>query len=74
VPGRLRLVDVADARQNPDRRHRRRSRHTDTTDAAVQLGNRGDAIVLVDHTGASIDHVAFKADKVRTGRTICFGR
>jgi hypothetical protein len=44
------------------------------TDGAVQLGNRGDALVLVDHTGTSIDQVAYKADKVRPGRTICFGR
>jgi hypothetical protein len=29
---------------------------------AVQLGNRGDALVLVDATGASIDQVAYKAD------------
>jgi hypothetical protein len=42
---------------------------------AVQLGNRGDALVLVDATGASIDQVACKADRrVRPGRTICFGR
>jgi endonuclease YncB( thermonuclease family) len=41
---------------------------------AVQLSNRGDALVLVDGGGTSIDHVAYKADKVRTGRTICFGR
>jgi hypothetical protein len=43
-------------------------------DQAVQLGNQGDAIVLVDQAGASIDQVAYKADRVRPGRTICFGR
>ncbi|WP_239377316.1 MULTISPECIES: lamin tail domain-containing protein [unclassified Frankia] len=41
---------------------------------AVQLGNRGDALLLVDRAGVSIDQVTYKADKVRTGRTICFGR
>src|SRR5262249_14736190 len=44
------------------------------TDGTLQLGNRGDALVLVNATGASIDQVAYKADKVSAGRTICFGR
>ena len=40
----------------------------------IILGNRGDGIVLVDPTGTSIDQVSYKADQVKTGRTICFGR
>lgn len=41
---------------------------------ALQLGNRGDTIILVDSTGASIDRVTYQAEAVHTGRTICFGR
>jgi hypothetical protein len=41
---------------------------------ALQLGNQGDTVVLVNPSGASIDQVTYKADKVRPGRTICFGR
>ena len=41
---------------------------------ALQLGNQGDTLVLVDPRGASIDQVTYKADRVRSGRTICFGR
>jgi hypothetical protein len=41
---------------------------------AVQLGNRGDAVVLIDATGASINQVAYKVEQIRPGRTICFGR
>jgi endonuclease YncB( thermonuclease family) len=43
-------------------------------DGALQLGNRGDALVLVDAGGDPIDQVVYKADRVRPGRTICFGR
>ena len=43
-------------------------------DGRLQLGNKGDTIILVDAQGASIDRVAYKADKVKSGRTICFGR
>jgi phosphatidylserine decarboxylase len=42
--------------------------------AAIQLGNRGDAIILLDRSATTIDQVAYKADTVRAGRTICFGR
>jgi endonuclease YncB( thermonuclease family) len=45
-----------------------------TASGAVQLGNQGDTIVLVDPSGGSIDQVTYKADRVRPGRTICFGR
>jgi endonuclease YncB( thermonuclease family) len=45
-----------------------------TASGALQLGNQGDAVVLVDPSGASIDQVTYKADRVRPGRTICFGR
>jgi endonuclease YncB( thermonuclease family) len=43
-------------------------------DGALQLGNRGDALVLVDGGGGPIDQVVYNADRVRPGRTICFGR
>jgi hypothetical protein len=45
-----------------------------TAQGALQLGNQGDTLVLVDPSGASIDQVTYKADRVRSGRTICFGR
>ncbi|MEV4178604.1 lamin tail domain-containing protein [Nonomuraea sp. NPDC049709] len=45
-----------------------------TLDGAVQLGNQGDTIVLVDPQGVSIDQVTYKADAVRAGRTIFFDR
>lgn len=41
---------------------------------SVQLGNKGDTITLVDPAGSTVDQVEYKADKVRTGRTIAFGR
>jgi endonuclease YncB( thermonuclease family) len=44
------------------------------TSGAVQLGNRGDSLTLVDPAGASIDQVSYKAAEVRQGRTIAFGR
>jgi Lamin Tail Domain len=45
-----------------------------TAQGALQLGNQGDTIILVDPSGASIDQATYKADRVRAGRTICFGR
>jgi hypothetical protein len=45
-----------------------------TAEGALQLGNQGDTIVLVDGGGGFIDQVTYKADRVRPGRTICFGR
>lgn len=42
--------------------------------SAIPLGNRGDTLVLVNAAGATIDQVGYKADEVRAGRTICFGR
>jgi endonuclease YncB( thermonuclease family) len=45
-----------------------------TTGGALQLGNQGDTIVLVDPGGGSVDQVTYKADQVKAGRTICFGR
>src|SRR5215211_415294 len=43
-------------------------------DGTIQLGNRSDAIMLIDANGRTIDQVAYKADILRAGRTICFGR
>ncbi|MEV0614074.1 lamin tail domain-containing protein [Nonomuraea sp. NPDC050404] len=45
-----------------------------TLTGAVQLGNTGDTVVLVDPGGISIDRVLYKQDQVKAGRTICFGR
>jgi endonuclease YncB( thermonuclease family) len=42
--------------------------------AGLQLGNKGDTVVLVDLRGATVDQVTYKAERVRPGRTICFGR
>ena len=44
-----------------------------TASGALQLGNQGDTLVLVNPSGASIDQVTYKSDRVRPGRTICFG-
>jgi len=41
---------------------------------ALQLGNKGDTITLLDSGGSSTDQVTYPASKVRPGRTICFGR
>jgi hypothetical protein len=43
-------------------------------DGALQLGNQGDTIILLDPKGTSIDRVSYQAGSVRSGRTICFGR
>lgn len=45
-----------------------------TLGTAVQLGNRGDAIILTDGADRVIDRVAYTAAQVHDGRTICFGR
>ena len=39
-----------------------------TAQGALQLGNQGDTLVLVDPSGASIDQVTYKADRVRSGQ------
>jgi len=41
---------------------------------AVQLGNRGDTLLLLDPGGSTIDKVAYTANQIRPGRTICVGR
>jgi hypothetical protein len=58
-------------RVGASRRGERRARCPGRTNAAP---NRGDAIILVDGSGRSIDQLAYKADVLRAGRTICFGR
>ncbi|GGL09849.1 lamin tail domain-containing protein [Mangrovihabitans endophyticus] len=45
-----------------------------TASSATTLGNRGDQIVLVDGSGNLIDQAAYRADQVRPGRSVCFGR
>jgi hypothetical protein len=40
----------------------------------IRLGNRGDALVLADATGAVIDQVTYPQHQVKPGRTVCFGR
>lgn len=42
--------------------------------SGLQLGNKGDTVVLVDDNGATVDTVTYKSEMVRPGRTICFGR
>jgi endonuclease YncB( thermonuclease family) len=42
--------------------------------SGLQLGNKGDTVVLVDDSGATVDRVTYKAEMVRPGRTMCFGR
>lgn len=42
--------------------------------SGLVLGNRGDTILLNDNAGAVIDRVSYPHNKVRAGRTICFGR
>jgi endonuclease YncB( thermonuclease family) len=42
--------------------------------SGLQLGNQGDTVLLVDGSGGTVDQVTYKGDKVRAGRTICFGR
>ncbi len=69
-----RLVDAAGGRQNLSGTLAGGAVMQVAAAGAVQLSNRGDALVLVDDAGTSIDQVSYKADKVRAGRTICFGR
>jgi hypothetical protein len=68
------LVDAAGGRQNLSGPIGGGGVVQVTAQGALQLGNQGDTLVLVDGSGASIDQVAYKADRVRPGRTICFGR
>jgi Lamin Tail Domain len=41
---------------------------------ALKLGNTGDALVVIDDGGRTIDQVSYAQRDVRPGRTICFGR
>jgi endonuclease YncB( thermonuclease family) len=41
---------------------------------AVQLGNLGDSLTLVDPSGTPVDQVIYQAGQVHRGRTIAFGR
>jgi hypothetical protein len=40
----------------------------------VQLGNKRDALLLLDAGGGTVDQVSYEQRQVRRGRTICFGR
>jgi endonuclease YncB( thermonuclease family) len=68
------LVDAAGGRNRLDATIAGGAVMQITAAGALQLGNRGDAVVLIDATGATIDQVAYKADRVQPGRTICVGR
>jgi endonuclease YncB( thermonuclease family) len=68
------LVDAAGGRQNLSGPIAGGGVVQVTTAGALQLGNQGDTLVLVDGSGGSIDQVTYKANQVRSGRTICFGR
>jgi hypothetical protein len=67
------LVDAAGGRKNLDGTISGGGVVQVTASGALQLGNQGDTVVLIDPSGASIDQVTYKADRVRPGRTICFG-
>jgi hypothetical protein len=69
-----RLVDAAGGRQDLTGTVAAGAVVQVTAQGALQLGNQGDTIILVDGRGGSIDQVTYKADRVRPGRTICFGR
>ncbi|TQS45967.1 lamin tail domain-containing protein [Cryptosporangium phraense] len=45
-----------------------------TLSGALQLGNSGDTITLMAAKGTIVDQVTYKADQVRPGRTVFFGR
>jgi Lamin Tail Domain len=68
------LVDAADGRQELSGAITGGGVVQLTASGALQLGNQGDTVVLVDPSGAWIDQVTYKANQVRPGRTICFGR
>jgi endonuclease YncB( thermonuclease family) len=68
------LVDAAGGRQNLSGTVAGGGVVQVTAAGALQLGNQGDTLVLVDGSGGSIDQVTYKANQVRSGRTICFGR
>jgi hypothetical protein len=68
------LVDATGGRKNLDGTISGGGVVQVTASGALQLGNQGDTVVLIDPSGASIDQVTYKADRVRPGRTICFGR
>jgi hypothetical protein len=68
------LVDAAGGRQNLSGTIAGGGVVQVTAEGALQLGNQGDTVVLVDPGGSTIDQVAYKADRVRPGRTISFGR
>jgi hypothetical protein len=45
-----------------------------TLTSSVQLGNRGDSIILSNPQHSIVDRVTYTANQVHDGRTICFGR
>jgi hypothetical protein len=68
------LADAAGGRQNLSGSIAGGAVQQVTAGAAVQLGNRGDSLILLDAGGATVDRVAYTTAQVRPGRTICFGR
>jgi endonuclease YncB( thermonuclease family) len=68
------LVDQASGRRRLDGALAAGAVAQVTVAPALQLGNQGDSLVLVDAEGTTIDQVAYTAEEVRPGRTICFGR
>ncbi|MFI5956237.1 lamin tail domain-containing protein [Cryptosporangium sp. NPDC051539] len=45
-----------------------------TLSGALSLGNAGDTITLIEAKGTLVDQVTYKADRVKPGRTVYFGR
>jgi hypothetical protein len=68
------LVDAADSRHNLEGNLAGGRVMQVQLGAGLRLGNRGDALLLKDAAGGSIDHVTYDGAEVRPGRSICFGR
>src|SRR5262245_8764565 len=68
------LADAAGGRQQLSGSIAAGVAHQVTVGTTIPLGNRGDTILLINAAGEAIDQVSYTDDKVRPGRTICFGR
>jgi len=68
------LADAADGQQNLTGTLPAGAVLQVTAAGAVQLGNHGDTLILIDPNGGTVDQVTYTANQVRPGRTICFGR
>jgi hypothetical protein len=46
----------------------------ETVAVSLQLGNRGDTLILIDATHTTVDQVSYTESQAQSGRSICFGR